>query len=282
MIDNTLRPRSPVNEVRYEPTLKPKLPKTKHRPFGSIRCRACNRYGVTSKCPCSPWAHYAVMIQSKRISKERQQQIRRISFATVEEAQDFRKLVAKECFSTSAYAASRHRAYDACRVRHYHQSRCDPRVVLACRDLHRRNDPMLQGPSFCKKRRREPTLDARALLPMNQRSCLEPRFLSTTMAAHPMVSSSYQPAATVQAMPKQPPTSFQTFRTPSPPVFETTVPATTYVSPVVNTPPPADVPMIPDRKSIELLMFKVVTDCLEQRKDMSLGRSAQPRPQQLI
>merc|ERR1719163_1072897 len=60
----------------------PKSTKTRvKRPFGSIRCRSCNRYGVTSKCPCSPSARYAVMIQSKRISKDRQREIKRVEFA---------------------------------------------------------------------------------------------------------------------------------------------------------------------------------------------------------
>merc|ERR1719238_457585 len=70
------------------------------RPFGSIRCRSCNRYGLTEQCCCTPGARYSVMIQSKRVSKEQRKQIRRLSFATVKEAEEFRKLIAKRSYRT--------------------------------------------------------------------------------------------------------------------------------------------------------------------------------------
>jgi len=40
------------------------------------------------------------MIQSKRVSKEQRKQIRRLSFATVKEAEEFRKLIAKRSYRT--------------------------------------------------------------------------------------------------------------------------------------------------------------------------------------
>ena len=82
-------------KVETESEGNPKPPKKARvkRPFGSIRCRSvskkftefwfllyslltrklffffqCNRYGITAKCPCSPSARYAVMIQSKVIN----------------------------------------------------------------------------------------------------------------------------------------------------------------------------------------------------------------------
>jgi len=70
------------------------------RPFGSIRCRSCNRYGLCDNCNCTPGARYSVMIQSKRITKEQRKQIRRLSFATVKEAEEFRKLIAKQSYRT--------------------------------------------------------------------------------------------------------------------------------------------------------------------------------------
>merc|ERR1712025_206462 len=92
----------PVHESKSESKSESKkvTKLTKKRPFGSIRCRACNRYGLTNQCPCSPMARYSVMIQSKRISKQ-QRQIRRLSFATVKEAETFRQYVAMQCFSRS-------------------------------------------------------------------------------------------------------------------------------------------------------------------------------------
>merc|ERR1719460_3174270 len=70
------------------------------RPFGSIRCRSCNRYGLCDNCNCTPGARYSVMIQSKRITKDQRKQIRRLSFATVKEAEEFRQLIAKRSFRT--------------------------------------------------------------------------------------------------------------------------------------------------------------------------------------
>lgn len=81
------------------------------RPFGSIRCRACNRYGVTNKCACSPSAQYSVIIQSKLISRERRSQVRRVAFATVKEAEAFRNILAEECLSKTS--SEQQRAYDA-------------------------------------------------------------------------------------------------------------------------------------------------------------------------
>merc|ERR1719456_793284 len=79
---------------------KPLKKRPEKRPFGSIRCRSCNRYGLTEECCCTPGARYSVMIQSKRVSKDQRKQIRRLSFATVKEAEEFRCLIAKRSYRT--------------------------------------------------------------------------------------------------------------------------------------------------------------------------------------
>jgi len=79
---------------------KPLKKRPEKRPFGSIRCRSCNRYGLTEECCCTPGARYSVMIQSKRVSKDQRKQIRRLSFATVKEAEEFRQLIAKRSYRT--------------------------------------------------------------------------------------------------------------------------------------------------------------------------------------
>jgi len=110
----------PVHESKSE-SKKVTKPKPKKRPFGSIRCRACNRYGLTDQCPCSPSARYSVMIQSKRISKQHQRQIRRLSFATVKEAETFRQFIAMRSYARPLenLLCSNNFGFDASRVQNH-------------------------------------------------------------------------------------------------------------------------------------------------------------------
>jgi len=89
------------------------------RPFGSIRCRSCNRYGLTEECCCTPGARYSVMIQSKRVSKEQRKQIRRLSFASVKEAEEFRHLIAKRSYRTPDELCLNFFGFDPFRVQNH-------------------------------------------------------------------------------------------------------------------------------------------------------------------
>merc|ERR1719398_71549 len=89
------------------------------RPFGSIRCRSCNRYGLTEECCCTPGARYSVMIQSKRVSKDQRKQIRRLSFASVKEAEEFRHLIAKRSYRTPDELCLNFFGFDPFRVQNH-------------------------------------------------------------------------------------------------------------------------------------------------------------------
>merc|ERR1719326_891362 len=117
----------PALQPGEKPEPEPKAAKLKKRPkkrpekrpFGSIRCRSCNRYGLTEQCCCTPGARYSVMIQSKRVSKEQRKQIRRLSFATVKEAEEFRRLIAKRSYRTPDELCLNFFGFDPFRVQNH-------------------------------------------------------------------------------------------------------------------------------------------------------------------
>jgi len=102
-------------------------------------------------------ARYSVMIQSKRISKQQQRQIRRLSFATVKEAETFRQYVAMQCFSRSPGFYSNN--LGGCNASHFQNQNSlqafDPYELgpllepESGRNMWEANSPMLQ---FNKKR----------------------------------------------------------------------------------------------------------------------------------
>jgi len=109
----------PEAEAKAAKPLKKSKKRPEKRPFGSIRCRSCNRYGLTEQCCCTPGARYSVMIQSKRVSKEQRKQIRRLSFATVKEAEEFRQLIAKRSYRTPDELCLNFFGFDPFRVQNH-------------------------------------------------------------------------------------------------------------------------------------------------------------------
>jgi len=214
----------PVHESKSESKSESKkvTKLTKKRPFGSIRCRACNRYGLTDQCPCSPTARYSVMIQSKRISKEHQRQIRRLSFATVKEAETFRQFIAMRSFARPHGLCLNNFGYDASRVQNHsfpkydsYEPFCLPPGPASC---------SLPGPawddnaymlsSLNKKRPMDSQLDFQ---PPTQRKCLglsRERFLpmeSSSAKTHPMIFSWTEGPTSARPMPQQYPMRFKPF-----------------------------------------------------------------------
>jgi len=200
----------PKVETESEGNSKPQKKARVKRPFGSIRCRSCNRYGITAKCPCSPSARYAVMIQSKRISKQRQREIKRVEFATVEDAERFRKMVAEECLSRPAgiFFPGNPFFTPCCfrRCNAYRDPCVSPCVSIpprqnlwaeAAQSLDPyaghmdRHQPFERSP-FNMKRPREPTMDLHRMSRPRHEEPISQRYMSTAsmLSMHPLLAAS--------------------------------------------------------------------------------------------
>eukprot|EP00501_MAST-03F_sp_TOSAG23-6_P000145 GSMAST32.ASY1.ANO1.148.1 assembled CDS len=57
------------------------------RPFGSIRCGGCNKFGVSGEC-CSKYYH--VVVRSSRMPKEERSRLLKVQFKSFEEADEYR------------------------------------------------------------------------------------------------------------------------------------------------------------------------------------------------
>lgn len=287
-------------EPKVEPTegegnSKPPKKARVKRPFGSIRCRSCNRYGITAKCPCSPSARYAVMIQSKRITKQRQREIKRVEFATVEDAERFRKMVAEECLSRPAgiffpgnpfftpCCFRRCNAYrDPCvnmppRQNMWSEAQCvDP--FAGHLDRHQ----SFERSPFNMKRPREPTMDLHRMSRPRHEEPMSQRYMSTAsmLSMHPLLAASQNDSRRGMLNgPREPdrrpmglsipsarslPPSSQRFREPSAMMR----PLSAFAPPRMGRPrnPFADVSETSER--MRRLMMNVVTSCLDQRDDV--------------
>jgi len=267
----------PVHESKSE-SKKVTKPKPKKRPFGSVRCRACNRYGLTDQCPCSPSARYSVMIQSKRISKQHQRQIRRLSFATVKEAETFRQFIAMRSYARPLenLLCSNNFGYDASRVQNHSFPKYDSYEPCS-----------LPGPAWDdnaymfanKKRSMDSQLDfqpptQRKRLGLS-RECFLP-IESSSANAHPMFSPWQQGPTSARPMPQQYSMRFKPFGSAPMPMardasscaMDMAATRSTMGSPHSTIDSPLAVepnPFWDDKMELNSLMMNVVSTCLAQR-----------------
>lgn len=269
----------PVHESKSESKKVTKL--TKKRPFGSVRCRACNRYGLTDQCPCSPTARYSVMIQSKRISKQHQRQIRRLSFATVKEAETFRHFVAMRSFARPLdnLLSLNNFGYDASRVQNHSFPKYDsyepcslPGPAWDDNDnnaymFSNKKRPMDSQPDF-----QPPT--QRKRLGLSRERFLPMEFSSAN--AHPMLFSWQQGPTSARPMPRQYSMRFKPFGSAPMPMdpdasscaMDMAATRSTMGSPHSTIDSPLAVepnPFWDDKRELNSLMMNVVSTCLAQR-----------------
>merc|ERR1711934_688445 len=246
-------------------------PKPKKRPFGSIRCRACNRYGLTDQCPCSPLARYSVMIQSKRISKQHQRQIRRLSFATVKEAETFRQFIAMRSYARPLenLLCSNNFGYDTSRVQNHSFPKYDSYEPCS-----------LPGPAwdnaymFANKKR---SIDSQLeFQPPTQRKRLglsRESIESSSANAHPMFSPWQQGPTSARPMPQQYSMRFKPFGSAPMPMardasscaMDMAATRSTMGSPhsPIDSPLAFEPnPLWDDKRDLNSLMMKVVSTCL--------------------
>jgi len=275
----------PVHESKSE-SKKVTKPKPKKRPFGSVRCRSCNRYGLTDQCPCSPTARYSVMIQSKRIPKQQQKQIRRLSFATVKEAEKFRQSVATRCFARPLddFLCLNNFGYDASRVQNHSFPKYDSYEPCS-----------LPGPAwddnaymFSNKKRRmnSQLLDFQPPTQRKRLGLSRERFLpmeSSSANAHPLVFSWQQGPTSAHPMPQQYPMRFKPFGSapmsmaPDASSCAMDMEATqgTMGSPHSPIGSPLAVepnPFWDDKRELNSLMMNVISTCLAQRSLCSTSK----------
>lgn len=274
----------PVHESKSESKKATKPKKT--RPFGSVRCRACNRYGLTDQCHCSPTARYSVMIQSKRISKQHQRQIKRLSFATVKEAETFRQFVASRCFARPLdnFLSLNNFGYDASRVQDHSFPKYDSYEPCS-----------LPGPAwddnaymFSNKKRR---MDSQLLdfQPPTQRKRLRlssELFLpmeSSSSNAHPLAFSWQQGPTSAHPMPQQYPMRSKPFGSAPMPIdpdasscaMDMAATRSTMGSPhsPIDSPLAFEPnPFWDDRRELNSLMMNMVSTCLAQRSLCSTSK----------
>jgi len=266
----------PVHESKSESKKKKVTKLTKKRPFGSIRCRACNRYGLTDQCPCSPTARYSVMIQSKRISKQHQRQIRRLSFATVKEAETFRQFIAMQSFARPHGLCLNNFGYDHSRVQNHSFPKYDsyePRSLPG--PAWDDNDYMLSN----KKRPMDPQLDFQPPTQRKRLGLSRERFLpmeSSSANAHPMFFSRQQGPRSARPMSQQYSMRFKPFGSAPMPIdpdasscaMDMAATRSTMGSPHSTIDSPLAVepnPFWDDKMELNSLMMNVVSTCLAQR-----------------
>lgn len=151
------------------------------------------------------------MIQSKRISKQRQREIKRVEFATVEDAERFRKLVAEECLSrpTGLFFAGnpffapccfrRCNSYrDPCVNMPPKHKMWGPEAEARCMDPYPghldRHQPQFERGAFNMKRPREPSMDLHRMSRPRHEEPMPQNYMSTTnfhLSMHPLLAASH-------------------------------------------------------------------------------------------